>query len=51
MKVRYLTFSHIFGTTSTALEEFLLDRKIKGPCWLDIAAAQVSIFLYLFLFI
>lgn len=30
------TFSHIFGTNTSCLEHFLLSRKIKGPCWLDI---------------
>ncbi|CAH0600272.1 unnamed protein product [Chrysodeixis includens] len=33
---KYLTFSHIFGTTTSSLETFLLERKIKGPCWLEI---------------
>jgi DNA polymerase alpha subunit A len=36
------TFSHVFGTNTSALETFLLDRKIKGPSWLDISGAQVS---------
>lgn len=26
----------IFGTSVNALELFLIERKIKGPCWLDI---------------
>ena len=30
------TFSHVFGINTTSLEHFLLSRKIKGPCWLDI---------------
>lgn len=29
-------FSKIFGTQTSFLEILLLDRKIKGPCWLDI---------------
>lgn len=33
---KYLTFSHIFGTTTSSLETFLLERKIKGPCWLEV---------------
>lgn len=33
---KYLTFSHIFGTNTSSLEIFLLERKIKGPCWLEI---------------
>jgi DNA polymerase alpha subunit A len=32
------TFSRVFGTESSYLEIFLLDRKIKGPCWLDVAS-------------
>ena len=36
------TFSHVFGTNTSALETLLLDRKIKGPSWLDITAAQVT---------
>jgi len=35
------TFSHVFGTNSSALEMFILDRHIKGPCWLDISSPQV----------
>ncbi|XP_045472031.1 DNA polymerase alpha catalytic subunit [Harmonia axyridis] len=30
------TFSHVFGVNSSYLEIFLLERKLKGPCWLDI---------------
>lgn len=33
---KYLTFSHIFGANTSSLETFLLERKIKGPCWLEI---------------
>lgn len=32
-----ITFSKIFGTETSYLEILLLDRKIKGPCWLNIA--------------
>ncbi|KAK2859391.1 hypothetical protein Q5P01_004011 [Channa striata] len=35
------TFSHIFGTNTSSLEHFLLSRKIKGPCWLDIQTPQL----------
>ncbi|XP_030612414.1 DNA polymerase alpha catalytic subunit isoform X3 [Archocentrus centrarchus] len=35
------TFSHIFGTNTSSLENFLLSRKIKGPCWLDIKSPQL----------
>ncbi|KAM9332035.1 DNA polymerase alpha catalytic subunit isoform 2-T2 [Pholidichthys leucotaenia] len=36
------TFSHIFGTNTSSLEHFLLSRKIKGPCWLDIKSPQLT---------
>ncbi|ROT82337.1 putative DNA polymerase alpha catalytic subunit-like [Penaeus vannamei] len=35
------TFSHVFGTNTSPLEIFLLDRRIKGPCWLDIKFPQL----------
>ncbi|XP_061569459.1 DNA polymerase alpha catalytic subunit isoform X2 [Cololabis saira] len=35
------TFSHVFGTNTSSLEHFLLGRKIKGPCWLDIKTPQL----------
>jgi DNA polymerase alpha subunit A len=34
------TFIHAFGTNTSALEQLLLDRKMKGPCWLDVKCAQ-----------
>ena len=30
------TFSHIFGANTSSLEIFLLERKLKGPCWIDV---------------
>ncbi|KAM6977643.1 DNA polymerase alpha catalytic subunit [Aplochiton taeniatus] len=36
------TFSQVFGTNTSSLENFLLSRKIKGPCWLDIKTPQLS---------
>uniref|UniRef100_A0A3B4X0P2 DNA polymerase n=1 Tax=Seriola lalandi dorsalis TaxID=1841481 RepID=A0A3B4X0P2_SERLL len=36
------TFSHIFGTNISSLEHFLLGRKIKGPCWLDIKTPLIG---------
>lgn len=33
---KYTTFSHIFGSNTSSLETFLLERKIKGPCWLEV---------------
>ncbi|XP_045146690.1 DNA polymerase alpha catalytic subunit isoform X1 [Echinops telfairi] len=34
------TFSHVFGTNTSSLELFLMNRKIKGPCWLEIKNLQ-----------
>lgn len=36
------TFSRVFGTNSSSLELLLLDRKIKGPCWLEVKNPQNS---------
>ncbi|KAL4705659.1 hypothetical protein ACJJTC_011221 [Scirpophaga incertulas] len=36
MGQKYLSFSHMFGTNTSSLEIFLLEKKIKGPCWLEI---------------
>eukprot|EP00474_Spongospora_subterranea_P002469 CRZ02927.1 hypothetical protein [Spongospora subterranea] len=36
------TFSHIFGTQTSALENFLLKRRLMGPQWLSIAGAKPS---------
>lgn len=30
----YRTISHIFGTNTNVVEQFLLERKVKGPCWM-----------------
>ncbi|KAG1697229.1 DNA polymerase alpha catalytic subunit [Nymphon striatum] len=35
------TFSHVFGTNTSSLESFLLDRKMKGPCWLEIKCSEL----------
>jgi len=43
------TFSNVFGANASALETFILDRRIKGPCWLDIGSPQVTIFSHVFL--
>ncbi|BFF89313.1 DNA polymerase alpha catalytic subunit [Drosophila madeirensis] len=34
---KYDSIAHIFGASTNALERFLLERKIKGPCWLQIS--------------
>ncbi|MGH0191313.1 UNVERIFIED_CONTAM: hypothetical protein FKN15_059659 [Acipenser sinensis] len=38
LEVRY----SVFGTNTTSLEHFLLGRKIKGPCWLDVKTPQLA---------
>jgi DNA polymerase alpha subunit A len=30
------TFSHVFGTTTSSLEIFLIEQGLKGPGWVDI---------------
>ncbi|XP_071492723.1 DNA polymerase alpha catalytic subunit-like [Diadema antillarum] len=35
------TFSHIFGSNTSCLELLLLDRKMKGPSWIDIKFPQL----------
>ncbi|KAJ3026454.1 UNVERIFIED_CONTAM: DNA-directed DNA polymerase alpha catalytic subunit pol1 [Siphonaria sp. JEL0065] len=35
-------FSHIFGTNANALENFIIKRKIMGPCWLEIKSPALS---------
>ncbi|CAK1548647.1 unnamed protein product [Leptosia nina] len=39
---QYLTFSHIFGANTSSLEMLLLERKIKGPCWLEVTDPDSS---------
>ncbi|ORX36128.1 hypothetical protein BD324DRAFT_642777 [Kockovaella imperatae] len=36
------TFSHVFGTNTSAFELFVVKRKIMGPCWLKITGAEQS---------
>ncbi|XP_057574398.1 DNA polymerase alpha catalytic subunit isoform X3 [Hippopotamus amphibius kiboko] len=35
------TFCHVFGTNTSSLELFLMNRKIKGPCWLEVKNPQL----------
>nr|XP_002123526.4 DNA polymerase alpha catalytic subunit [Ciona intestinalis] len=35
------TFKCVFGTNQSPLEALLIDRKMKGPCWLDIHEPQI----------
>ena len=30
------TFSRVFGTSTALFERFVLERKVMGPCWLQI---------------
>ncbi|KAK8019242.1 DNA polymerase [Apiospora arundinis] len=34
------TFSHVFGTNTALFEQFVLWKRIKGPCWLKIKDAD-----------
>ena len=36
------TFSHVFGTNTSALEQLLIKRKIMGPCWIKVKAASIA---------
>uniref|UniRef100_A0A0B7B4I6 DNA polymerase n=1 Tax=Arion vulgaris TaxID=1028688 RepID=A0A0B7B4I6_9EUPU len=35
------TFSHVFGTNTSSLEHLLLNRRMKGPAWLELKCPQV----------
>lgn len=41
MKKTHRTYSHIFGANTSALETFLMETKIKGPCWLTLNNYQI----------
>lgn len=34
------TFSHVFGTRASFLEILVLEKGIKGPCWIEISNAE-----------
>ncbi|KAI8907620.1 DNA polymerase family B-domain-containing protein [Powellomyces hirtus] len=36
------TFSRVFGTNTSALEQFILKRKLMGPCWVEIKNANLT---------
>lgn len=36
------TFWKIFGVNNSILEQFLLKKKIKGPCWLDVRNPELN---------
>ncbi|XP_055541188.1 DNA polymerase alpha catalytic subunit [Wyeomyia smithii] len=33
---KYRTIAHIFGTNTNIVEQFLLERKVRGPCWMEL---------------
>ncbi|KAI8588729.1 DNA polymerase family B-domain-containing protein [Geranomyces variabilis] len=35
------TFSRVFGANTSALETFILKRKLMGPCWVEIKNAKL----------
>ncbi|GAA5950464.1 hypothetical protein JCM10213_003586 [Rhodosporidiobolus nylandii] len=35
-------YSRVFGSTATPFERFVVDRKIMGPCWLNIKSPKVN---------
>ena len=42
MELKGRTFSHVFGTNTSAFELFVLKRKVMGPCWLEIKDVAFS---------
>ncbi|CAO1439985.1 unnamed protein product [Diamesa tonsa] len=38
----YATIAHIFGTNTSPIETLLLERKIKGPNWLEVKNFKVA---------
>jgi DNA polymerase alpha subunit A len=36
------TFSHVFGTNTSAFELLVVKRNIMGPCWLEVKGATLS---------
>ncbi|WAR28490.1 DPOLA-like protein [Mya arenaria] len=36
------TFSRVFGTNTSSLERLLIDRRMKGPGWIDIKCPQIT---------
>ncbi|GBP39586.1 DNA polymerase alpha catalytic subunit [Eumeta japonica] len=37
---KFKTIAHIFGANTSSLETVLLERKIKGPCWLEVKCPE-----------
>lgn len=40
-KNKFATIAHIFGCNTSPIETFILERKIKGPCWLEVKKFKV----------
>jgi DNA polymerase alpha subunit A len=36
------TFSHVFGTNTSAFELLVVKRKIMGPCWLEMQGVEIK---------
>lgn len=34
------TYAHIFGARSSATENFIMKKKLMGPCWLKVSGAK-----------
>lgn len=41
-KKMFTHIEHVFGINTNPLETFLLQRKIKGPCWLNISNYELA---------
>ncbi|GAA5904697.1 hypothetical protein JCM8208_001329, partial [Rhodotorula glutinis] len=35
-------YSHVFGSTATPFERFVIDHKIMGPCWLNLKTPKIN---------
>lgn len=35
-------YTRVFGSTATPFERFVVDRKIMGPCWLNIKSPKIN---------
>ncbi|KAL9613668.1 MAG: hypothetical protein Q9167_001797 [Letrouitia subvulpina] len=42
MDLKGETFSHVFGTNTALFEQFVLWKRIMGPCWLKIDKAHLN---------
>jgi DNA polymerase alpha subunit A len=42
MDVKGETFSHVFGTNTALFEQFVLWKRIMGPCWLKLEEADFT---------